>query len=344
MPTGAWAVGVSGGADSVALLTLLSQSRPDVCLHVVHLDHEYRGESSTADAGFVAALSARLGVPCTAARRGEVEPLLAGPPPKNREALGRACRLALFARVVRQHGLAGVLLAHHADDQAETVLMRLLRGGGERTLRGMSTVGRAGGVTVRRPLLGVRRARLRAWLEAIGQPFREDQTNESPVFARNRVRRALAGREDLADQLVALAAAMRGWCDWLDAAGPALAATFPATQLAALPRPLALNAALRWLTAVAGCPPAGCDEATLERLIDMAADAASPARQHFPGGVLVCRRAGTITAATRGPTPEPKRGPSPVLPPPPPPPPRHRGNAGAVRPPGRGRPRPSPDS
>src|SRR5687768_5961056 len=72
VPPGRWAVGVSGGADSVALLLLL-RDRPDLALHVVHLDHETRGGASADDAGFVEDLAARLRVPCTVARRSEVE-------------------------------------------------------------------------------------------------------------------------------------------------------------------------------------------------------------------------------------------------------------------------------
>jgi tRNA(Ile)-lysidine synthase TilS/MesJ len=77
---GQYAVGVSGGADSVALLRLVKQFRPDVGVHVVHLNHELRGEESEGDAVFVEELAMKLGVPATIARRSEIEPMLAKRP------------------------------------------------------------------------------------------------------------------------------------------------------------------------------------------------------------------------------------------------------------------------
>ena len=127
VPSGRWAGGVSGGADSVALLLLLDQRResePGLFLHVVHLDHQTRGAESTADAEFVRRLAAGRGVPCTIARRDQVEREMTDLPP-NPSARYRALRHEVFRRVIAQHRLQGVLLAHHADDQAETVLHRL---------------------------------------------------------------------------------------------------------------------------------------------------------------------------------------------------------------------------
>src|SRR5277367_431239 len=124
---GSWAVGVSGGADSVALLQMLSVRRKDLSLRVVHLDHELRGAQSEGDAKFVAELAGRLGWPCDVARRKEIEASL-GKLPGNKSARYRAARLAFFRQVVRKRKLAGVMLAHHADDLAETVLHRLIRG------------------------------------------------------------------------------------------------------------------------------------------------------------------------------------------------------------------------
>src|SRR5438034_1508222 len=129
VPAGAWAVAVSGGGDSVALLELL-RHRGDLLLHVVHLDHETRGGESATDALFVGELAARWGLAFTIRRRSEIEPAIAARLPANRSARFRAARLELFRRVIAEHRLAGVILAHHADDQAETVVQRLLRGSG----------------------------------------------------------------------------------------------------------------------------------------------------------------------------------------------------------------------
>ena len=103
VPAGAWAVGVSGGADSTALLVHLA-ARADLRLHVVHLDHQARGAASAADAAFAAELAAQYRLPCTVARLDEIEPLLVSPP-KNLPARYRAARLELFRRVVAEHRL-----------------------------------------------------------------------------------------------------------------------------------------------------------------------------------------------------------------------------------------------
>ncbi len=180
---GAWAVGVSGGADSVALLRLLHE-RPDLRLHVAHLDHETRGNQSAGDAQFVASLAAHLGLPCTVAPLREFESgEVIGT--ANRSARFRAARLALFRRVVECAKLDGVILAHHADDQAETVFHRLCRGGGPEGLAAMRTESRIGGLRVVRPLLGVRRLELRRYLESISQDWREDASNSSDQYAQS---------------------------------------------------------------------------------------------------------------------------------------------------------------
>src|SRR6266699_2229302 len=111
IPPGAYAIGVSGGADSVALLTLLHSRRPDFRLHVVHLNHETRGPDSDADARLVQDLAAQLALPCTVARLSEITLTETIPNPSARF---RAARMALFARVVAEHNLNGVILAHHA--------------------------------------------------------------------------------------------------------------------------------------------------------------------------------------------------------------------------------------
>ncbi len=178
---GSWAVGVSGGADSVALLLLLCE-RPDLHLHVVHLDHQTRGDASTGDARFVVELSKRLGLPCTLALRSDVEATMADIP-ANDSSRYRAARLALFRRVARDHALGGVLLAHHADDRAETILHRLLRGSGPAGLSPLELVTDLGGLRIVRPLLEARADEIRRYLTRIGQPWREDASNASDAYA-----------------------------------------------------------------------------------------------------------------------------------------------------------------
>jgi tRNA(Ile)-lysidine synthase len=298
VPAGAWAVGVSGGADSVALLRLL-HAREDLSLHVVHLDHETRGAESAADAEFVALLAQRLGVACSVAQRHRIEQDLPHLP-ANASARYRAARMATFRQVVERHGLQGVLLAHHADDQAETILHRLLRGRGPAALGGMTRRSVVGGLTILRPLLAVRRASLRAHLKAIGQDWREDASNMSTTYLRNHLRIVLARHRWLHNDLLAIGRASRQLRAWIDAHVPVLAERFPVSQVQDLPHLLAREALRRWLVGC-GAPPDEVRPAVLDRLHQMIEDAAAPAKQHFPGRLLVTRRRGTIAVepATR---------------------------------------------
>lgn len=289
---GRYAVGVSGGADSVALLHLLHHHRPDLLLHVVHLDHQTRGQESAADAEFVRQLAMEWGLAHTIARRSEVEPLLRHPP-ANKSALFRALRLELCRRVAAAHQLDAVLLAHHADDQAETVLHRLLRGSSVAGLAGIAAEARQRDLQILRPLLEVEGRALRDYLRAVGQPWREDASNRSDQYARNRNRRVLADHPAIAQDLRALGrscAALRQWVRW---AAPKLPEVFEMALLGDLPGLLAQESARQWLVA-RGVPADELLPSVAQRLIDMATDAASPARQHFPGRVLVRRRGGRI--------------------------------------------------
>jgi tRNA(Ile)-lysidine synthase len=292
VPPGRWAVAVSGGADSVALLLLL-HARPDLFLHVVHLDHQTRGQASAGDAQFVADLANQLAIPLTIARRDQIEPGMQSLP-KNLSARYRALRIELFGSTVARENLLGVILAHQADDQAETIFLRLLRGSGPAGLPGMSVRRRLGELTILRPLLHVRRSDLRNLLAARGQNWREDASNVSDHYARNRIRKFLESRPDLHEPLLAVGRACAEYSKWIRKTAPALNEEFPAIALAVSPRMLARESARRWLTSQ-GVPPAKLTPAMLDRLRDLAADAATPARQQFPAGVRVHRRAGWIS-------------------------------------------------
>jgi tRNA(Ile)-lysidine synthase len=291
---GRWAVGVSGGADSVALLLLL-QGRPEISLHVVHLDHQIRGQASAEDADFVTNLAGKLALPATIVRRDQIEPGMGSSPlPKNPSARYRAIRLELFRRVVEREKLLGVILAHQADDQAETILLRLLRGSGPAGLAAMRPVRQIGGLTILRPLLGIRRQALRDFLISRGQDWREDASNRSEKYARNRVRKILESRPELHEPLLAVGRACAAYADWIGKTAPVLSGKFPAIELAECPRMLARESARRWLTSQ-GVPPAEMTPAMLDRLREFAADAATPPRQRFPAGVTVRRRSGWIS-------------------------------------------------
>ncbi|MGE5611721.1 MAG: tRNA lysidine(34) synthetase TilS [Bacillota bacterium] len=289
---GGYAVAVSGGADSVALLHLLHHHRTDLRLHVVHLDHQTRGEASTGDAAFVGELARQWGLACTIRRRDQIEPEMPGLP-ANKSARYRAIRYELFRRVVAEQGLRGVLLAHHADDQAETILHRLLRGMRAPHLVGILPESRLGDLLLLRPLLGVSRQMLREYLAAAGQSWREDASNASLNYFRNRLRYLLKAHPQLTEAMLEGHQALAELRAWVRSAAPKLDESFPVSALQDLPGILADAAARRWLLA-RGVPHGELAPGTVEQLMTMANDAASPARQHFPGRIAVRRRAGRV--------------------------------------------------
>ncbi len=175
---------VSGGADSIALLHLLAlfASRRRVSITVAHLDHGLR-RGSRADRRFVERRAAELGLCCVAERR-EVSALARRDEAPEESA--RRVRRDFLLAARKQSDSDVIVTGHTLDDQAETILMRLVRGAGATALTGMAEVGPGPFV---RPLLGVERADLRAYLHRRGLDFREDPTNNDLRFDRNRLRR-----------------------------------------------------------------------------------------------------------------------------------------------------------
>lgn len=180
-------VGVSGGADSVSLLLLLEDLRDDlgVVLKVVHLNHGLRGKESEADEAFVAELACAHSVEFLCAR--EDVSTNARAEGWNLEDAGRRIRRKFFSKLVNQGKVDRVAVAHTADDQAETVLAHILRGSGPAGLAGIYPVA----PPIVRPLLGIRRSELRAYLQQRNQPWREDRTNRDLTRQRARVRHEL---------------------------------------------------------------------------------------------------------------------------------------------------------
>ena len=177
---------VSGGADSVALLRALADAPPAGGLVVAHLNHRLRGPDSDADAAFVAELAPHL------PRRVEAIDVRSAASGENLEGTARRVRYDFLGRVAREVGAGSVATAHTLDDQAETVLHRLIRGAGLRGLRGIAESRElVPGVRLLRPMLTVSRAEVIAYLRAVGQPWREDSSNRDPAFTRNRIRHEL---------------------------------------------------------------------------------------------------------------------------------------------------------
>jgi tRNA(Ile)-lysidine synthase len=177
-------VGVSGGADSVALLLLLEQLRDrlGIGLAVLHFNHQLRGAESDADEEFVVSLAAERGMDFLAGRGDVAE--AARYRGWNLEDAARRLRYAFFSSVVRAGRVTHVGVAHTADDQAETVLARLVRGTGP---AGLAAIYPVKGHVVR-PLLEVRRGELREYLERRGQTWREDASNLDTTRLRARLR------------------------------------------------------------------------------------------------------------------------------------------------------------
>lgn len=187
-------VAVSGGADSVALLHALVRLRDTGTLVIAHLNHRLRGAESDGDEVFVRELHDQLhrdGVRDLDLRcdRIDVAAQAAG---DNLEAAARRLRYDWLANVAVESGMLRVATAHSADDQAETVLHRLLRGSGLQGLRGIAPQRELRpGVELIRPMLSATRADVLAFLKDIGQPFREDRSNSDLRFTRNRLRHEL---------------------------------------------------------------------------------------------------------------------------------------------------------
>lgn len=181
------AVGVSGGSDSLALCLLASdwaRARGGEVLALT-VDHGLRADSAEE--------AARVGR--WLAGRGIAHEVLAWTGAKPRAGIqnaAREARRALLAERCRAGGILHLLLAHHRDDQAETVLLRFSRGSGPDGLAGMAGVRELGACRLLRPLLGVPHARLEAFLRAAGQPWVEDPSNRAERFARGRLRHSVA--------------------------------------------------------------------------------------------------------------------------------------------------------
>ena len=188
-------VAVSGGPDSLALLHTLWQLRDEheLTLYGAHLNHGLRGAESDADAEFTADTFKRLDIPFTsdsadvATYRTQHKLSL--------EDAARQVRYAFLAVAATEHAADAIALGHTADDQAETVLMHIIRGSGLDGLRGMQTLDtrRIAGrpATLFRPLLGARRSETQAYCRALGISPRIDASNQSPEFLRNRIRMEL---------------------------------------------------------------------------------------------------------------------------------------------------------
>jgi tRNA(Ile)-lysidine synthase len=301
-------VAVSGGPDSVALLRLMLAVRdPSMSVTIAHLNHLLRGTESDADEEFVVRLHAALSatVPNVGLRTDRLDvTALARANADNLEAAARSARYRWLLESARAVRARWVATGHTANDQAETVLHRLIRGTGLQGLRGIAERRALDAETcVIRPLLPVPRDELLAYLHGLGQDFREDSTNQDPRFTRNRIRSELlpllaahynpatvSVLANLAEQAVeahrfeeAAAAALLREAE-LPRAGSTL--VFDAARLARAPR-LLVRVLFRLVWAREGWPTGRMDFAAWERLAGLVFDGTGGG--DFPGGVHVRR-------------------------------------------------------
>lgn len=176
LPAGKILVAVSGGPDSVALLHLLAEHLPASKLVVGHVNHRTRGKESDGDEAFVRG----LGFPCLVTRLKKTK--------RPSEAFLREARYKALEAMAKKARCSRIAVAHTADDQAETVLLRIVRGTGVAGLKGMARERKLGRLRIVRPLLSVAREDLREYLKRHGISFRMDRSNRDLGYARNRVR------------------------------------------------------------------------------------------------------------------------------------------------------------
>lgn len=177
-----WVVACSGGLDSCVLLDCVRQHAAEVPMRVIHIDHQLQTESKLWSA-FVAEQCQAMGIDC------KIVPVDVQADGRGEEAAARAARYAVFEAEMRAGSV--LLMGHHLDDQAETVLLRLLRGSGPAGLAGIPASRELGRGRVLRPLLDYSRAQLLEYAQAQGLDWREDPGNEQTRYDRNYLRQTV---------------------------------------------------------------------------------------------------------------------------------------------------------
>ena len=219
-------VGLSGGADSVALTELLVELKPrfGITLVLAHLNHGLRAEAE-ADEAFCRSLSERLAAPFASGRVDVAES--ARRSKRSIEDEARSTRYRFLEAQASHFGAQRIAVGHTLDDQAETILLRLLRGSGCRGLGAIhpvKAVKAVKAVRIVRPLIEVRRQEIERYLEERGASFREDQSNADPRFTRNRIRHeelprlSSAYNPRLVETLARSASLLRDEEEWMEAA------------------------------------------------------------------------------------------------------------------------------
>lgn len=290
---GRWLIGVSGGRDSMTLLTILADAGWDN-LVVCHLDHGLRGAASRRDAAFVGAAARRLGLPSELGRAETRR--RAGQLGQSLELAARELRLEFFRDCARRHRCRRLLLAHHADDQVETILFHFLRGAGLAGLAGMRSPARHGILHIHRPLLAVSREEIGRFAAARAIAHRDDASNTSDRHTRNRLRHTVLPALDAAfgpsfrQAVLRTASIVAAENDLLESLTPPVEAMLETARLRALPLALRRRQVLAWLRRHR---IAESGYAEVERVLDLLREG-GPARINLPGDRHARRRQGRI--------------------------------------------------
>lgn len=293
-PNRRYLIGVSGGRDSVALLDLLAGFGYHK-LVVCHLNHRLRGRSSDADARFVERLAAHYGFSCVIGRED-----VAVRAEKSRESIETAARNArheFFRKVAGSKKCDTIFLAHHADDQVETFLFNLFRGAGSAGLGSMRVETRHGSLRVVRPMLGVWRSEIDAYIAARRLKFREDASNSSLAHQRNRMRHRILpllekyfGR-DIRQSVWRSADILSAENEWLESLAVEPGRELQVPLLRKMPLAQQRRVIHSWLK---NMKVTGAGYREVELVRSLADLHGAPAKVNLPGGLHARRRAGKI--------------------------------------------------
>jgi len=309
-------VAASGGADSTALLLALHELADTlrIRLAMAHLHHGIRGKEADGDAAFVRTLARRLHIPLIEGRADV--PALARRKKISLEMAAREARYKFLVRAARQAGASVVATAHSADDQVETVLLRLARGAGLRGLAGIPSSTVLHGLRLVRPMLTVSRPEIIAYLEARGAEWREDSTNREVLHLRNRVRHKVLPlleqelNPDIRAAIQRTALLLRDDEAWLDSMARSLYAdvrvsgTLPGLDvrlLRTVPAAACRRTILLWLTEI-GVPSERLEFSLVERVHALILGAGPRSKIEIPGGrSVLLRQDRLLTRAAAGP-------------------------------------------
>ncbi len=183
--------GISGGPDSITMLRVLAELKEEYSLNILvaHLDHKFRGEESSEDRRFCEGLAKGYGIEIISE---EIDvPRISREKGISPEEAARFARYDFFKRIAKERGITKIAVGHTRDDQAETVLMRIIRGTGMKGMGGISPVKDMQGFKIIRPLIELSRKEVEGFISEAGLKFRIDSSNKKTIFTRNKIRLGL---------------------------------------------------------------------------------------------------------------------------------------------------------